>query len=425
MSFLLRRIPSDSPLSVFNIRWLVASRFFADLFFYSTTFVLFQQQRGFNFTQMFLLESIISVFVWLFDIPTGIWADRFGYRKLMLAGRVLNAIGMVLFACSYGFWLFAVASAIGGLAIACISGCESAMVYSCLSAQKKEQWATSAFALLDMASNAGLFCGLLTGSFIGAYSPTWAVAASTIPAILALFTTLRLCENAKVGLAVVTVQKIHVGTGKLLRVALRVVYEQPALVGLSIFDTAAFAMVNSIFWYNQPYFARSGISVTWFGPLMAAAMALKMLLLLRLPSMQQRLGTRFTLMLSCLLPGIAYALLARVYAPTSTFLLITCIVVFSGWRQPLVQVEINRHIAEEARATTLSTLSFLGTLAEVALNLLIGHLGRRSGIHATCRSLSVTDLYPDSPARACQRRSINVASITSSSDTPVYACKMT
>jgi MFS family permease len=375
MPSLRRLVPSDSPLSVFNIRWLVVSRFFADLFFYSTTFVVFQQQRGLNFTQMFLLESIISAFVWLFDIPTGVWADRFGYRKLMLAGRVLNVIGMVMFVCAYGFWLFAVASAIGGVAIACISGCESAMVYSSLSAQKKEQWATSAFALLDTASNAGLFCGLLTGSFIGAYSPTWAVAASTIPAILALFTTLRLRENAKAKLEVVTVQKTRVGACKLLRVALRAVYEQPALVGLSIFDTAAFAMVNAIFWYNQPYFVRSGIPVTWFGPLMAAAMALKMLLLLRLPLIQQRLGTRFTLMLSCLLPGIAYALLAVIYAPTSTFLLITCIVAFSGWRQPLVQVEVNRYITEEARATTLSTLSFLGTLAGIALNPLIGRLG--------------------------------------------------
>lgn len=324
---------------------------------------------------MFLLESIISASVWLFDIPTGVWADRFGYRKLMLAGRILNVIGMVVFACAYGFWLFAVASAIGGLAIACISGCESAMVYSSLPAQKKEQWATSAFALLDMASNAGLFCGLLMGSFIGAYSPTWAMIASIIPAILALFTTLRLHEDIKAALEVVTMQKTHVGSSKLLRVALRAVYEQPALVGLSIFDTAAFAMVNSIFWYNQPFFARSGIPITWFGTLMAAAMGLKMLLLLRLPSMQQRLGTRFTLMLSCLLPGIAYALLAVTHAPTPTFLLIVCIVAFSGWRQPLVQVEINRHITEEARATTLSTLSFLGTLAGIALNPLIGYLG--------------------------------------------------
>jgi MFS family permease len=379
MPSLRRLVPSDSPLSVFNIRWLVVSRFFADLFFYSTTIVLFQQQRGLNFTQMFLMESIISASIWLFDIPTGVWADRFGYRKLMLAGRVLNVIGIVMFACVYGFWLFALANAIGGLAIACISGCESAMVYNSLSAQKKEKWATSAFTLLDTASNAGLFCGLLTGSFIGAYSPTWAVAVSTIPAILALFTTLRLRKDIKAAsvseLEVVTAQETRVGNGKLLRVALRAVYEQPALVGLSVFDTAVFAMVNAIFWYNQPYFARAGIPITWFGPLMAAAMALKMLLLLRLPSMQLRLGTRFTLMLSCLLPGIAYALLAVTYAPISTFLLITCIVAFSGWRQPLVQVEINRHITDEARATALSTLSFIGTLAGIALNPLVGHLG--------------------------------------------------
>jgi hypothetical protein len=29
-------------------------------------------------TEMFSLKSIISLFSWAFDIPTGIWADRLG-----------------------------------------------------------------------------------------------------------------------------------------------------------------------------------------------------------------------------------------------------------------------------------------------------------------------------------------------------------
>jgi len=46
-----------------------------------------------------------------------------------------------------------------------------------------------------------------------------------------------------------------------------------------------------------------------------------------------------------------------------------------AWRQPIVNDELNRCIADGARATTLSVLSMLGTLAGVVLNPLIGHVG--------------------------------------------------
>ncbi len=373
MLSLRRFIPYPDLLSIPNIRWLIISRFFADLFFNSTTIVVFQHQRGLNFTQMFLMESIISATVWLADIPTGAWADRFGYRRLILVGRLLNLVGFVVFVFAYGFWLFAFSNVLAGLAIACFSGCESAMVYKSLPSQEKESVAPRAYTLLYTTSNAGLFAGLLIGSFIGAYSPTLAVEVSCIPAVIALLTALRLRTEPK-GDASETHIKI-VSLRGLLRSAVTIIRAQPALVGLSFFDTAAFAFVNAIFWYNQPYFTRVGISVVWFGLIMATAMGLKILVGLRLPYMQSRLGVRFTLILSCLLPGIAYILLAVAHAPLFIMVCITLIVILPAWRAPLVQSELNRLILDEARATTLSSLSFLGTIAGIALNPLIGYVG--------------------------------------------------
>ena len=373
MSFLRHLIPYPDLLTIPNIRWLVISRFLADLFFYSTTIVVFQHQRGLNFTQMFLMESIISATVWLADIPTGAWADRFGYRRLILIARVLYLIGGVVFLFSYGFWLFAFSNVLAGLSIACLSGCESAMVYKSVPIEQREQAASSAFTLLYAASNAGFFVGLLTGSFIGAYSPTLAVTASTIPAFIALLTALRLrtepIEDST------EVHKTVVSLKALLKSATTIIRTRPALVALSFFDTAAFALVNAIFWYNQPYLASVGIAVAWFGPIMATAMGLKILIGLRLPRVQSRLGVRFTLLLSCFIPGIAYVLLAIVRVPLLIMLCIALIVMLPAWRVPLVQLELNRSIPDEARATTLSALSFLGTIAGIILNPLIGYVG--------------------------------------------------
>jgi MFS family permease len=371
MLFLHRFVPSQNLLSVHNIRWLVLSRFLADLFFYSTTIVLYQHQRGLNFTQMFLMESIISATVWLFDVPTGAWADRFGYRRLMILGRTLNVLGFVLFIFSYGFWLFALSNAIAGLSIACISGCESALVYSSLPEADRPHVATSAFVLLSTASNIGLFAGSLTGSFIGAYSPTVAVTVSIVPAALSLLAVLRLHSHAK---SLAHTSSTY-GVLRLLRATLYTLRTRPMLVGLSFFDAAAFALINAVFWYNQPYFLRVGIAILWFGPLMATAMGAKILVVLRLPAIRLRLGVRLTLALSCAIPGIAYLLLAFSHTAILTALLVALIVIISSWRAPIVQVELNRLIPDESRATTLSSLSFLGALAGITLNPLIGRVG--------------------------------------------------
>jgi MFS family permease len=373
LSFFWRFVPSRNLLQIHNIRWLVLARFFADLFFYSTTIVIFQQQRGLNFTEIFLNESIISAAIWIADIPTSIWADRFGYRSMIIVGCVLNLFGMITYLVAYGFWLFALSSVIGGLAIACSSGCESALLYSSIAVEERKTRGSEAFALIGMATSAGLFLGLFTGSFIGAYSQELAVAASIVPIFCSLFAALRLHIQEKPTIS--SEAKTWVQVHKILRVSLHTMRLQPKLVLLSIFSALAFALVNAIFWYNQPYFARAGIAVALFGPFMAAAMALKVLLVQRIPALQRWLGTRTLLILSCLLPGIAYMLLAFTHMLVATVLLVMCIVAFSGWRHPLIDNEMNRRISDESRATTLSALSLLGSLASIALNPLIGYVG--------------------------------------------------
>ncbi len=388
MHFFWRLVPSRELLAAHNLRWLVISRFFADLFFYSTTIVLFQAQRGLNFTEMFAMESILSAAIWLADIPTSLWADRFGYRGLVILGRACGVVGLMIFALAHGFWMFALDNLLAGLAIACVSGCEDALIYGALTREQRANQASSAFALLRLASSAAFFVGLFTGSFIGAYSPTLAVVASILPAALSLLAALRLRAGTPREFQA-SPEKERLRFSEIVRTALRTIRRQPALVGLSLFESATFALINAIFWYNQPYFERAGIPVLLFGPLMAAAMGLKTLLLLRLDTLLRRMGTRVMLALSCLLPGMAYVLLGVMMGvgggtaidgggkPSALLvvILVAIVVAFAAWREPLVDTELNRRIEDGARATTLSALSLLGSLMGIALNPLIGRAG--------------------------------------------------
>jgi MFS family permease len=372
----LRLVPARELLAFQPIRWLIISRFCSNIFFSSTTIVLFQQQRGLNFTEMFLMEAILSGGIWLADVPTSVWADRFGYRRMLILGCLFNLVGGCFFLFAYGFWLFAIANVLSGFAIACASGCEDALLYNNLTQEVRAQQGNAAFTLLRLAASGGFFLGLATGSFIGAYSPTLAVAASIVPSGCALFAAWHIRKPEVTGKEA-RVGEVRAGFLKVIKVALQTMRHQPILSGLQIFGSMAFSLTNAIFWFNQPYFGRAGIPIFWFGPAMALAMAGQMLAIARVPWLLKHLRTRAMLILSCLLPGIAYLLLTTTTQALFTIALVACVVVFPAWQGPLIDNELNQRIEDAARATTLSALTLVGSLASIAVKLWMGTLGDR------------------------------------------------
>jgi MFS family permease len=382
MQFFTCFMPSRQLWSVYNIRWLVLIRFLANVIFYSTVIVQYESSRGLNFTEMFLLESILSLAALVFTVPTGTLADQLGYKRVLFLGYGLWTTSIALFAFTYGFWWFAFGELLFGLGLASISGCEDALLYESLpttgtlAGGSVTALGTAAFALLNAASSAGFMVGLFAGSFLGVRSPALAVRVSIVPMAVAWMLTLKL-HSVHRHLSQVNDEPraTTLPLVDLVRRAGRFMREQPATVGLSLFSSAAFVLVQAIFWYNQPYFTRAGIAVAWFGPITAAAVGLQMLVTLSTPRVKRLLGQATTLALSCILPGVAYLLLPAARVPVLAAVLVATVAAMQAWRQPIVNDELNRRIADGARATTLSALSLLGTLAGVALNPVIGHLG--------------------------------------------------
>ena len=443
-----------------DLRLLAMSRFWSNLMFYSTVIVAFERSRGLTFTQMFLLESILSAAAWLLDIPTGVWAELIGYRRLLLLARVFELTSLIVTIFAYGFWPFAFGAVLYGAHLACASGSEDALVYASLpvtstlpvvdgalalngdiavgastldgasalvgaagdaAPSDNAQLGAAAFALLGAANSAGFCVGLALGSFIGARSPTLAVVATVIPMTLALVVTLRLSASPSatphhtalandslptapiadelaatqahgvaphVALVAPADAPTRLTVRELLVMSRRLLLAQPALVALSLGQSASFALVNAIFWYNQPYFATTGIAVRWYGPLTALAVGCALVAPLAMPGAIRRIGRRWALAGALLAPGLAYlglGLLTGVplrqhaslgwLSPTLTVGLIVFVVGGSAWRDPLIGDELARRSPVRGRAAALSALSFVGTLAGIALNPLIGRVG--------------------------------------------------
>ncbi|MBS1266681.1 MAG: hypothetical protein MAG795_00649 [Candidatus Woesearchaeota archaeon] len=71
-----------------NIIKLYVYNFILGLMLFAPIVVLFWQQNGLSLTQIMVLQSLYSVCVILFEIPTGYFADVHGRRKSFVLGSV-------------------------------------------------------------------------------------------------------------------------------------------------------------------------------------------------------------------------------------------------------------------------------------------------------------------------------------------------
>jgi len=110
-------------------------QFFFSLLLWLPIFYEFQKRIGLGDPEIFSIQSAYYLAFCLFEIPTGWWADRFGYLKCMRAGAALVAIANlwpVLFPTYSGMlWHFL------GIALArsLVSGAGSAYLYESLAKQ--------------------------------------------------------------------------------------------------------------------------------------------------------------------------------------------------------------------------------------------------------------------------------------------------
>ena len=93
---------------------------------------LFWQQRGMNLQMVVYVEIIYAITVTLFEIPSGILADKFGRKKMLTLYGALAATELSLLLFAYSFRQFALAIFLAGIGKALSSGSENALLYDTL-----------------------------------------------------------------------------------------------------------------------------------------------------------------------------------------------------------------------------------------------------------------------------------------------------
>lgn len=157
MNSIHKEIKQDTLIWKFNFYG-----FFKNFKFFEPYLLLYLLTSGINLFQIGILFSIRESIIYIFEIPSGIIADKLGNRKVLLSCFVFYIISFVFFALGNHFWNYIFAMIFYGFGEAFRSGTHKAMIYEYL---EQKNWykhkgfvygRTRSFSLLGSALSAVL-----------------------------------------------------------------------------------------------------------------------------------------------------------------------------------------------------------------------------------------------------------------------------
>jgi len=115
-----------------NILYVQLYYFFRSFIFAYVIERLFWRSRGISIAETVYIEIIYGATIILLEIPTGVLADRFSRKNVILIGSILTLIGATLILNAYGFLAFVGLIIISGISGALTSGSVTALMYDSL-----------------------------------------------------------------------------------------------------------------------------------------------------------------------------------------------------------------------------------------------------------------------------------------------------
>lgn len=149
-----------------NIKKLYAIRFFYNLIPAYVIERLFWEQRGMTIQMVIYTEIIFAVTIVLLEVPTGIIADKWGRKKMIVLSALLECAMFLILLFATEFWHFAAAVFLAGIARSASSGSENAMLYNSLLQTGEEQGFEKYLGRLNVCDFSAAILASLSGSLL-------------------------------------------------------------------------------------------------------------------------------------------------------------------------------------------------------------------------------------------------------------------
>ncbi|WP_347549981.1 MFS transporter [Pseudalkalibacillus hwajinpoensis] len=140
--------------------------FFGTICFLQPVLTLFYLENGLSEADILLIMLGWSGAVLVGEIPTGVFADRFGPKQSFLCGSVIKLVSICVLFFADNIELFMVFSILNGLSVTFFSGADEALLYVSLKIDNMQHQMDEAMGKIQSAGFIAMIIAVLSGSFI-------------------------------------------------------------------------------------------------------------------------------------------------------------------------------------------------------------------------------------------------------------------
>lgn len=341
---------------------------FYGLLFFMPIMVLFYQDNGLSLTQIMLIQSFTSIIFFLFEVPSGYFADLYGRKLSLLLTGVFSAIAMLSFALGTNLYHFLIAASLWAMAGVFVSGADSSFLYDTLvdlgeEGTYKKHWGNIIFYY-----SIGMALASILGGFFGGMNYRYPFYAM-IPTMLCLIPLSLSFHEPEHHKAVI--KKDY--WSDLFATLKDMLTKKPKLIWLIVYAAIIGSFKTTAYFLYQPYFELSGLDISYFGIVFASFYIVAAFGAKQADFLEKKLGAKLSLCLPLILIALAYFLMGYVVFYLS-FLFAFLIQFQKGLARIIVTDNIHKLVDSQHRATTLSVRSLVEKSFFTVISPFIGYL---------------------------------------------------
>jgi len=324
--------------------------------------VLFFEEHGLSLTQIMILQATYSLFVALFEIPSGFFADVYGRRISLFYGSIFIFLGYLIFSFFSGFNEFLIAEILLGIGGSLISGADSAILYDTLLELKQDEDYTKiegkSYGIGNISEG---FAGVL-GGFLAISSIDLPVYVQTVVMFFSIPITYSLVEPK-------SSYKLAKNFNSILLVVKETFLYHNKLKWYIIYSSAMGVGTLSIAWFVQPFLLELDTPLVYYGIIWAS-----LNIIAGVTSYYSYIFKNSNLLIYISFIMIISLISLGINISVYGFLFIVFIYIIRGIITPNLRNLININSTSERRATVLSLRSFMIRISFALIAPVLGYI---------------------------------------------------
>lgn len=371
-----------------NIQKIYIYKFFRMFLVLMPVIVPFFQSKGLSMKDVYILQAVFAVTVFITEVPSGYLADLLGRKKTLLVASGLTALGFLLFPFSSGMFLLCAAETVLGVAVSLSSGTDTSLLYDTLSAIGSKKAEIKILGRTIFYSSLGEAIAALLATLIMFYSVDLNLLAiiSAVLCWIPLFVMATIEEPPR-NLMSKTKHKDN------LKLIYESMFKHSKLLNYIMLNMV-FYFTSTLFavWLFQKYWEDIHIPITYFGLLWALTNIVVSITARYAHKIEKWGGSSIAITLMGVLPVAGYLGMGLV---ETWWGILVCLLfqLCRGLSQVILNDALNRRLKGEYRATANSIVQMGGRIFFITVGPLVGMGVDKLGIAQTATYLGLFYIF--------------------------------